>query len=432
MDWLIALSLIATGSAIFVYRYPNDQKRLFALALAAHLVAAWLQIEVTLGYYDGGDQFGYHQVGLKVARALDDDFSRWAGTFVSYTLGKFVLLPFPTAMLGNTTASTVGLCGWLMWVFRIESMFSLSIMLAFFATCGQFLIYRFFIDRLPNVPRGHLAFCSLFVPSTTYWASGATKESFVVLALGLIIAGLDAIDKQDYSFRGISALVVGATLASITKPYFLFPLAISAAVFIYANTTIRAKGRFEIRGRAFVTAVAVGILAVVGLGRLFPRFAYEQVAQNMAQLQQYAGQGGSGYVIGDPGAKSLVAQAAFAPLALFYSLFRPTVFEVYSATTAASALETTFCTVLLLQVFWRFGFASTAKRIINDPVLLSFFAFIVLCGVSIGLSTTNLGTLSRYRAPMMPFYFALLVTLRRADEGVRKERGAFRFEGHVW
>jgi hypothetical protein len=43
---------------------------------------------------------------------------------------------------------------------------------------------------------------------------------------------------------------------------------------------------------------------------------------------------------------------------------------------------------------------------------------VLLFGMAVGLTTTNLGTLSRYRMPLVPFFAALLVLFMDADKRV--------------
>jgi len=42
--------------------------------------------------------------------------------------------------------------------------------------------------------------------------------------------------------------------------------------------------------------------------------------------------------------------------------------------------------------------------------------FVLVLALGTGLSTANLGTLSRYRAPMMPFFLLLLIILREPEK----------------
>ena len=46
--------------------------------------------------------------------------------------------------------------------------------------------------------------------------------------------------------------------------------------------------------------------------------------------------------------------------------------------------------------------------------------FTLALALGTGLASTNMGTLSRYRAPMMPFFFVLLMVLRFEKEATRR------------
>ncbi len=51
------------------------------------------------------------------------------------------------------------------------------------------------------------------------------------------------------------------------------------------------------------------------------------------------------------------------------------------------------------------------ETIKKSPLLLFCIAFVGSFAVCVGLATSNLGSLSRYRVPMMPFYATLLLVL---------------------
>jgi hypothetical protein len=51
--------------------------------------------------------------------------------------------------------------------------------------------------------------------------------------------------------------------------------------------------------------------------------------------------------------------------------------------------------------------------------------FTLALALGTGLATTNLGTLSRYRAPMMPFFFTLLLVLRAPERVPTIARAGF-------
>jgi hypothetical protein len=131
--------------------------------------------------------------------------------------------------------------------------------------------------------------------------------------------------------------------------------------------------------------------------------------------------GGSTYAFGDPTQSSLIGQLVFAPFALVTSLFRPFLFEARSAQVAVNALETTVLLVWWIRVFIRVGWREVVKTIFRYPLLVFSLTFTLGFAVAVGLTTTNLGTLSRYRMPLVPFFWALLLIVDQLTVSVRKK-----------
>jgi hypothetical protein len=66
----------------------------------------------------------------------------------------------------------------------------------------------------------------------------------------------------------------------------------------------------------------------------------------------------------------------------------------------------------LLGVFWGKNRGPSLEGLFRTPLLVFSLVFVLVFGVGIGLAAMNLGSLSRYRAPLMPFYVTLLLVLR--------------------
>ena len=113
---------------------------------------------------------------------------------------------------------------------------------------------------------------------------------------------------------------------------------------------------------------------------------------------------------------SALAQLALAPLALGTALYRPFLFEARKAMQALNALETTWVLIVTIQVLRRYGLARSVARILASPGLMFCFVFTLILAVGTGLASSNLGALSRYRAPMMPFFAVLLLILRKQTQ----------------
>ena len=76
-----------------------------------------------------------------------------------------------------------------------------------------------------------------------------------------------------------------------------------------------------------------------------------------------------------------------------------------------NAAETTFILGSVIWIGFKRGVRKTVGLILSSPLAMFCLTFTLLFSVIVGLSTPNLGSLSRYRAPMMPFYISLILML---------------------
>ena len=79
----------------------------------------------------------------------------------------------------------------------------------------------------------------------------------------------------------------------------------------------------------------------------------------------------------------------------------------------ANALETTALTLLFARILFTRNLGNVRRQIADDPFLVFCLVFVVAFGIAVGLASTNLGTLSRYRCPLLPFFVLLLLVLGR-------------------
>jgi hypothetical protein len=122
-------------------------------------------------------------------------------------------------------------------------------------------------------------------------------------------------------------------------------------------------------------------------------------------------------ILSDPGGSSFRDEASGggqggalglaldAPYTIMTALLRPFVFESRSAMMLVNSVETTAILFLIVIAFARTGRRELARWAWRSPDIMASIVFVLLFSLAVGLAATNLGTLSRYRLPMMPFYF---------------------------
>ena len=113
----------------------------------------------------------------------------------------------------------------------------------------------------------------------------------------------------------------------------------------------------------------------------------------------------------------------YLPVALLTSLYRPLLIEARNALQFVSALEMTVFLLLTIRAFLRKGARGVWRALMAKPVLVMSAVFAIVLGIGVGLATSNLGALSRYRVPLMPFYLMLLLALNRRAPSEAERRG---------
>lgn len=246
-----------------------------------------------------------------------------------------------------------------------------------------------------------------------------------MIGFGPLLWGMAQLIHGPARLRGAVALGLGAIPIGVIKPYILFPMLICGGVWFYWYRSLVTRGRVAILQQPMYLILA-GLISVGGVQALsvvFPEFGVENIAEEAAGLQQMGQRvrGGSHYAIAAGPTRSLAGQLLIAPIGLIFALFRPLPFDVRNAVILLNAIEM----MVLIGLWWvmlrRRPWRQTVRIVFASPVLVFCVAFCIIFGAAVGASSTNIGTLSRYRVPMMPLYALVLLVLsmRSAPAGRR-------------
>jgi NADH:ubiquinone oxidoreductase subunit K len=277
---------------------------------------------------------------------------------------------------------------------------------------GKIAMYRVFRANLDPSFRFSAALATLFVPSFVFWSAGMIKEAVALAGLGWSFFGLHQWIRYGRVGQGSAIMAAGSVPVLLIKPYIAFPFLLAAGCWYYWARSLR-RGRLRIRPAYVVVGALLACGGIVLLGHYFPEYAVDRFSDQTAQLQHIGRRirGGSTYELSAEVPKSLAGQFAYAPAALVFALFRPTLFEVRNLLILANSVETTLLTLLFLRLVVKRNLGNVRRQIAEDPFLVFCIVFVVAFGTAVGLASTNVGTLSRYRAPLLPFFVALLLVL---------------------
>jgi hypothetical protein len=415
-DILPTLAVLVAGTAALLAvqtRFSSMEARWLGLSFLAHILSSAVQLWMVLSVYGIGDMMMYHSVGIDLANAMRNDFVGVAPQVLlallqqNYTLSIFI----PAA--GSATGSMCALLGFVDFALG-DSLVAANLLLALTAFFGKLLIYVAFRRWIPSSLHRWLIIAILLVPSSVFWSSGILKEAVAMPGMGLCVLAADnLVTRRSTRFAWVS-LMTGGMILVLVKPYILVALMPAIAGYLYWRRSV-VRGQVQVRPFPFIGGTVLLVVGVLTIGELSPRFSVDRLGDETARLQEAGWNttsgGGSTYMIGDPGERTLLGQVAYAPIGLATALYRPLPTEVRNPQMALSAIENLVLIGLTLWAIVQNNVIRLWRMAAAYPLLVLCALFVIVFGVAVGLTSANLGTLSRYRIPLMPFFCTALMLL---------------------
>ncbi len=411
---LIVIVAFAWLAARGLRGHAMEERLWLWVSFAAHQLAGAANVWVARYYYGYGDMISYHNLGLVEADGLRSDFWGIAPSLIKLIFHSADPLPLPIEPLVSSSGTMQGIAGFCAY-FLFDSLHAACALVAGIAFFSKISLYSVAREEFPQLPRRSLLVITTLIPSVVFWTSSLLKEPIAMAALLFALRAWKDLLAQRRSLLH-SGSVLGASLGAIllVKGYLIPPLALSAGVWYLLRRAREQNEDIVLRLWHVLVAMFGATVLIAVVGAFLPSFAVEALNTQLA-TNQAAGQsveGGSNYSLGAAaGSGSAASQLALAPLALLTALFRPALFEAKNALMLANALELTAFAVAFVWVPFRRGLTGSFAELSKQPFLSFCAVFVALFGTFTGLGSTNLGTLSRYRAPLVPFFAILLLAL---------------------
>lgn len=251
---------------------------------------------------------------------------------------------------------------------------------------------------------------SFSLPSVIFWGSGILKDTFTLFGLALTVASFWTIliERRNILIE-LFYLIIGSYIVINLKPYVL-AMALPLIAFIF---TLRSFSNLKNKVIKFIARpLSIGLIGLL-LVFLTNQFKTElsiysdldsiaekaYIANNDLQRDAYKG---NSFDIGefDPTIQGMLSKF---PVATIAGLFRPFIWEVNNVAMLISGLENLILlTSTIIVVIFRFQFF--IRNIFSNYYIRFCVIFVVLFAFFIGVSTSNFGSLVRFRIPLLPFF----------------------------
>jgi hypothetical protein len=409
-------------------------RRYFIPALTLKFVGAIALGLIYTFYYNGGDTINYYNQASVIYHAFGDSLE--AGFKLLTTNGDY----------DPTLAKYIDQIPWFgrgsneYFVLRVAAFFALldfntyTVTGLFFALAsfsGIWAMYMTFAKIRPVIYK-ELAVAVFFIPSVFFWGSGLMKDSLCLGALGWIFYAFyrGAIEKRDI----VRCLIIGVLAAYpliATKIYILLAFLPPALLWVVNENNARIRNstvRLLAKPLFFIVGGGLAFFATTRLTAGDARFDLNKIGERSKITSEYLyqvsiAQQGSAYNLGTLDG-TLSGMVKLAPQAMFVSLFRPFLWEARNPVMLLSALEATYFIWFTLSILYKNGLFRTLRLISTTPVLTLCFVFSLIFAFAVGTSTSNFGTLVRYKIPLMPFYLCGLLITRSMSQPAKRRATA--------
>ena len=398
-------------------------KPFFIPALTLKFVGAIALGLIYQFYYGGGDTFNYYYHSKVIHAAFDHSFATgWKLLLDDGSGSSADTAPYVAQMFWHQAGSKEYFLSRIVAFLGLFCFNNYTVISLFFATIsfsGIWALYITFAKIRPHVYK-QLALAVFYVPSMFFWGSGILKDTICMGALGWFFYALyrGGIQRQSL-LRCILIGFVTAYLLLAIKAYILLCFLPAALLWVFNETNARIKNstlRLVARPLFLVLGGVMAVYAATNLTKGDNEYDVDKIGERSKITSDYLyqtslEQNGSGYSLGKLDG-SIGSMVKLAPQAIGTTLFRPFIWETRNPVMLLSALEAGFFLFFTLRIFWRTGVVRTLGIIGKNPILLLCFVFSLAFSASVGITSSNFGTLVRYKIPMIPFYLGGLYMLQ--------------------
>lgn len=306
--------------------------------------------------------------------------------------------------------------------FTFDSYLAISF---FFSLCGYlglWLIYSTFINK--GYKKNKLFYCFIILyPTLCFWTTGLMKEPICIGAIGFIFYIL--FNKIENNFKRVAFFllaIISAFFLYKIKSYLLngLILAFVLSLSIYSISKLRAVPKL-ILSVSLITMVLIALFySKHFIQNKIIEILSEEITDKVSGITTaQLNHGGSSY---DLGQFELSGWSFFKYLiaSINVALFRPYLWEYLKPQVFLSSLDGLLMNIMFLYILFKKKFSGILKMFKRSVILLFSFFYTIILAIMIGGIAFNFGTLSRYKVPLTPFFFAVFIILYSDSVSNRK------------
>jgi hypothetical protein len=432
----VLLLLILLMARIYQNRMivNHPEYKYYLTGLVAKLFGGFGLIMVYTLYYPGGDTVQYYADAICLVKLLYADPASFLTIMLkphspSYYYFFTSDTGFPCYFKDSNAFFVVKLAFFPV-ILSFRSLVVANLLTAWISFIGVWKLFQVFIEEFPNLKK-ELAIAVFFIPSVFFWGSGLLKDTFTFSSVGFFTYSFYMVFiKQKKVHYNIFLLIVSAFFIISIKPYILIGLMPGVLIWIIHNILLKIKGSIA---RTAALPILIAVVMVFGFAFLkmmassLEDYALDNILNKAVVTQQDLKRDyykGNSFDIGEFDAE-LGSMLKKAPAAINAALFRPFLLEANNLVMFISSIENLVILIFTIRVLLLTRIIGFFRILLSSHLLTFAFIFSMFFAFSVGISTSNFGSLVRYKIPVIPFYVACLYIVQyKAKELVAARKQA--------
>jgi hypothetical protein len=278
-----------------------------------------------------------------------------------------------------------------------------TVFMSFLSFVGLTGIYKIFIPLLKDKKR-ELAIAVFLIPSALFWGSGVLKEGITLFSLGMMLFFFYQYVFIQKTLKYLVWIIFTAMILAFTKIY-VFVAIFPSLVALVLIKKLNIKSMFIV----FLLIHLLFFFISVNLFQLNPEWdILKALSHKQWSLTTIAEQENAGSLITTKVLESTtISFIKNAPEAIINTLFRPTIFESKTLFMFVSGLENLFFVIVVLISL--FFFKIPEKKAL--PLFFTSIFFVITLALLIGIVNPVLGSIVRFRIPLLPFFAIIFIVL---------------------
>lgn len=315
---------------------------------------------------------------------------------------------------------------WPLCLLAFKSFIGMTILLAYISYWSIWRLYQVLISEFPKLVF-EFAVALLFIPSVFFWGSGLLKDTITFSAVCLYSSSYFIVLTQKKSYmKNIFFIIMSSVLLIWIKPYIFFAL-LPGSLLWYGgiqlekvqNNLIKSLSTpflivFSLVSGYFMLDIMSGFLGDYSLENVLDKAVVTQMDLKSDHYQ------GSAFDIGDfdPTIQGILSKM---PAAINAALFRPYIWETYNLTMMLSGIENFLMLAFTIYLLVKLKIYNLFRLMFRHRILFFTVYFSLFFSFSVGLTTSNFGSLVRYKIPAIPFYVISLIIISSTYRELRDE-----------